>query len=273
MNSRVRTMVECSMLIALATVLSLLKLVDLPYGGSVTCASMLPIVIIAYRHGIRWGLVSGLVYGVIQQLLGLHTLTYVTTWQSILAVILLDYVLAFTVMGLGGVFRRACPRQSTALFCGALLGCFLRYLMHVISGATVWAGLSIPTTAALAYSLSYNATYMLPEAIILAAVALYLGSVLDFRPELPVRMTSDTADRAVLVCQTLSGLSALIGTVVAAVTLFPSLQDPESGDFDITRLTGETLAVPGIALGIGLFLCGALLLAAVIRDRKTAPRA
>lgn len=273
MNSRVRTMVECSMLIALATVLSLLKLADLPYGGSVTCASMLPIVIIAYRHGIRWGLSSGLIYGLIQQLLGLNTLSYVTTWQSVLAVILLDYVLAFTVMGLGGVFRGVCPRQSTALFCGALLGCFLRYLMHVISGATVWAGLSIPTTAVLYGSLSYNATYMLPETIILAAVALYLGSVLDFRPELPVRMAHDTADRAVIVCQMLSGLSALVGTVVATVTLFPALQDPDTGNFDITRLTGETLAVPGIALGVGLFLCGALLLAAVIRDRKTAPRA
>lgn len=273
MNSKLRTMVECSMMIALATVLSLIKLVDLPYGGSVTAASMLPILIIAYRHGTAWGLTSGLVYGVIQQLLGLNTLSYVTTWYSILAVILLDYVFAFAVMGLGGVFRRICPRQSTALFCGALLGCFLRYLMHVISGATVWAGLSIPTTAALAYSLSYNATYMLPEAIILAAVALYLGSIIDFRADIPVRMAPEESDRAALVCRAAAGLTALAGTIVATVTLFPSLQNAETGDFEITQLSAASLTVPGIALGIGFLLCGVLMLVAVLREKKTAPRA
>ena len=74
-------------------------------GGEIIAflASMLPIIIIAYRHGTGTGLMAGLVYGIIQQLLGLNTLSYVTTWQSILAVILLDYIVAFLVLGLGGI--------------------------------------------------------------------------------------------------------------------------------------------------------------------------
>ena len=92
---RNRKLVESALLVAIATVLSMVKLVELPYGGSITLASMLPIVLIAYRSGILWGLGSGFVYGVIQQLLGLKNLSYFTTWQSILAIILLDYLVAF----------------------------------------------------------------------------------------------------------------------------------------------------------------------------------
>ena len=65
-NKKVIGMVECAILIALATVLSLIKFVDLPYGGSITVASMLPIALISYRRGLGWGLGSALVYAVIQ---------------------------------------------------------------------------------------------------------------------------------------------------------------------------------------------------------------
>ena len=55
-QTKTRTLVECAILIAIATVLSLFKLLDLPYGGSITLASMLPIVLLSYRHGLVWGL-------------------------------------------------------------------------------------------------------------------------------------------------------------------------------------------------------------------------
>ena len=105
-NKTVRALVESAMMVALATVLSLLKIIELPYGGSVTVASMLPMIILAYRHGLGWGFGAGVVYAALQQLLGLNNLSYVTGWQSVLAVIMLDYIVAFTVVGLGGIFRR-----------------------------------------------------------------------------------------------------------------------------------------------------------------------
>lgn len=233
--SRTRTLVECAMMVAVASVFSMIKLVDLPYGGSVTIASMLPIVIIAYRHGLRWGLGVGLVYGVIQQLLGLNTLSYVSTWQSILAVILLDYIVAFAVLGLAGIFRNM-KNQSAALVLGSILVCVLRYACHVVSGATVWAGLSIPDQAALLYSFAYNATYMLPETIVLVIVAYYLGSAIDLRRNLPIRVARTGSPKKVMV-KFGSGLLVCGMLIYDVAAVFSKLQNEETGDFFIQGLS------------------------------------
>ena len=156
MKKNVRAMTECSIMIALSTVLSLIKLAELPYGGSVTIASMLPIAIAVFRHGGAWGFATALVNAFIQMLLGLNNFSYFTTWQSILALAIFDYVLAFAVFSLSGIFKKAIKNQGVAITLGVLLASILRYACHVISGATVWAGLSIPDEAALLYSFSYN---------------------------------------------------------------------------------------------------------------------
>ncbi len=233
---RTRKMVEAALFVALATVLSVLKIAELPYGGSITLASMFPILLLSYRHGLRWGLGGGLVYGVLQQLLGLNNLSYFTTWQSVLAIIFLDYIIAFAVVGLGGVFRRTTQKQNLALGTGALFVCVLRYLCHVVSGATVWAGLSIPDGAALAYSLIYNATYMIPETIVLTAVAYYLGSLLDFRRDQPVRLVRARTAPEAGVLSLLAGVFALVGAVVDVSLIFPRLQNAETGKFDLSGL-------------------------------------
>ncbi len=233
---RTRRLVEASLLVALATVLSILKIAELPYGGSITLASMFPILLLSYRHGMRWGLGGGLVYGVLQQLLGLNNLSYFTTWQSILAIIFLDYIIAFAVVGLGGIFRRVVDNQALSLGTGAAFVCVLRYLCHVVSGATVWAGLSIPDGAALAYSLIYNATYMIPETIVLVAVAYYMGTLLDFRRDQPVRLVREKLSPEANVLSLLAGVFALIGVVVDVSLIFPHLQNAETGEFDVTGL-------------------------------------
>ncbi len=225
---------ESAIMIALATILSLLKLVDLPYGGSITFASMLPILLIAYRHGTAWGLLTASVHGVLQFILGTSVLSYVTGWASIVAVILLDYFFAFALIGLGGVFK-GMKSQKTALILGALLAGGARYVCHVISGATVWAGLSIPTGDALAYSLVYNATYMIPETIVLCAAAFYIAGMLNFSaPRLaPVKRGEGKS----LGWLSYIGGAALLGALVFdVVKVFPCLQDAESGEFDITGI-------------------------------------
>lgn len=232
--SRTRTLVECALMVAIASILSMLKLVDLPYGGSVTIASMLPIVIISFRHGLGWGLGSGLVYGVIQQLLGLNTLSYVTTWKSILAVILLDYVVAFAVIGLAGVFRKM-KSQSAALVYGSILAGLLRYVCHVISGATVWAGLSIPDNAALLYSFGYNATYMIPETIVLAIAAYYMGTAMNLRRDKPTRMTRTESPKNFKI-KLGSGLLICGMLIYDVAAIFSKLQNEETGDFFIQGL-------------------------------------
>ena len=224
-TNRVKVLVECAVMVALATVLSLIKLYELPYGGSVTAASMLPILIIAYRHGTGVGLGTALVYGVIQQLLSLKTLGYVSTWQSTVAVIMLDYVVAFAVIGLGGIFRKKGRSAASALLWGGLFVCILRYICHVISGATVWAGISIPTKAALIFSLSYNATYMIPETIILLTVGVYLASVLDFDAPIPVRVKNPSEDALTLILPAIGGLFLAGAIVFDAARTLPAAQE------------------------------------------------
>ncbi len=261
---RTRRMVEGALLVSLATVLSIFKIVELPYGGSITFASMLPIVLLSYRHGLRWGLGGAAVHALLQQLLGLNNLTFFTTWQSVVAIIVLDYALAFTLVGLGGIFRRVVPSQALSLTLGAITVCVLRYFCHVISGATVWAGLSIPTEEALLYSLGYNATYMLPEGIVLAAAAWYLGTVIDFRKEHPVRLVGKGQDDPAAHLLGLFAGLAFFGGLVADVSLvFARLQNAESGAFDITGLAAPRFA-ESVWLPVSIVSAGCVLLAALL---------
>ncbi len=256
---KTRILVESAVMIALATVLSLIKPVDLPYGGSVTLASMFPIILISYRYGVGRGLAAGLVYGIIQQLLGINTLSYVSTPQSIIAVILLDYIVAFLVCGLGGMFRKTVKNQAAALTLGSIVVCILRYICHVISGATVWAGISIPTAAALGYSFIYNATYMLPETIVLVIVACYVGSVIDLSTPLPTRLQKGKTTVAYSLLGVLSGVLAAAALICDVVAVFSKLQNAETGEFAITGFSSVNWTFVIIVTAAAAVICAALL--------------
>ncbi len=250
-------LVESALLLAVAAVLSLVKVLDLPYGGSITACAALPVLLVAYRHGTAWGLFTGFAYALIQLLTGLNTLSYVTTPLSVAAVIVLDYVLAFTVLGLGGIFRRQVESQGTALVLGALLTGVLRYIFHVIAGCTVWAGLSIPDGAALLYSLAYNATYMLPETLVTMLGAWYLSRAIDVRETVPTRAKAAAPIRRPAFVAGLLGKAALVVAAVwDIVLLFKPLQDPDTGDFVITNLSLVDWGTVGIitAAGVAVWL-------------------
>ena len=253
-----RALTESAVMIALATVLSLIKIIDLPYGGSVTIASMLPIALISYRHGMKWGFLSATVYGIVQQLLSLSTLSWVTSWQSIVAVILLDYIIAFTVIGIAGMFKKAIKNQALALAFGCFAVSLLRYACHVISGATVWAGLSIPDYAALSFSFAYNATYMLPETIILLVVAVYIGSMVDFKTAVPSRIKrADTPENLGWIAP-VSGLVAVSAIIADTVLVFQHIQD-EDGNFVIQNLANVNWVLVIAITAIAALIAGSLL--------------
>lgn len=179
-NKKVLMLCESAVMIALATVLSLLK-IELPYGGSITICSMLPILIIGYRYKPLAGCLTGLAYGFVQLLLGMSNFAYATSWTAAVMILLFDYLIAFAVIGLGGVFRDI-KNQAAGLALGALLAGALRFVCHFISGITVWGGFAEDMPAWL-YSLTYNGSYMLPETVILVAGAVVLGLIVDFRSE------------------------------------------------------------------------------------------
>ena len=127
MNHRkLRSLCEGAILVAAATALSYLKLFELPQGGSV-CIGMLPIFLYCVRWGWKSGLLASFAYGLLQLI---FDGAYAWSWQSML----LDYVLAFTVLGFSGIFAG----QKRGIFYGTVLGCILRFIVHYIAGVTIW---------------------------------------------------------------------------------------------------------------------------------------
>lgn len=255
-KSSVYRLTESAILIAIAAVLSVIKIVDMPYGGSVTAFSMLPLLIIAYRHGTRWGLFTAFTYSLIQLLLGLDNFSYATSFLAVVMIALFDYLLAFFALGLGGIFRGKLP-QGAALSAAAILSGVLRYLCHVISGCTVWAGLSVPTTEALVFSLSYNATYMIPEIIILVLGAVYVSRLLSLDG---VGISRTTVRRAQSPTATVLSAVAytllLITAVGDVIYIAPALQNASSGELFLSGLA--SLNWLGVllftAVGVVLFI-------------------
>ena len=266
--SPTRVLVEAAMMVAIGTVLSIFKLIDLPYGGGVTIAAMLPVIIISYRHGLGWGLLTGLVFGIIQQLLGLDNLGYVTGWISVIAVILLDYVVAYMATGLGGVFRKS-MKQPYALLFGAIVVGVVRFVFHTIAGATVWAELPIPTGASLAYSLGYNATYMIPETIITAVAGFYLGTVVDFRRVNLGNYEEDDAPTDIQWMKWIAGLLVTIVVIADVYLVFQHLQDAETGEFILSGLKNVNWPLFGIVTGAGFVIAAVLyILGKTLRKKK-----
>jgi thiamine transporter len=256
-KSKIVIYTECAIMVALATVLSMLPLVKMPDGGSITVASALPILVLSYRRGVRYGVLSGFLYSSLQLLLGLKNLSYFTTWYSVLAVILLDYLVAFTVVGLGGAFRKYFTSQANALAVGALTVSMARYILHTIAGATVWAGISIPTGATLVYSISYNATYMLPETIVLALAAFYIGGVLNFSAPRLSPIKKDEGHKIGWLSY-VGGAALLAALVYDVVAVFSCLQNADTGEFDITGIA-DVSWIPVIIVSIAGVLIAAIL--------------
>ena len=248
---------ESGLLLALAVILSVLRIIDLPYGGSITLASMLPLIIIAFRYGFKWGMLSGFVFGLIQMIIGLNVFSFVTGIIAVVAVAVLDYVLAFMATALGALYR---PMKNavTAFGLAALTVCAVRYIFHVISGCTVWAGLSIPTSDAFWYSLIYNATYMIPETIITVAAAIYIATVLDFSSPRLKANKSERKPMSVHILNAVSGFLFVAAVVTIVAMVFPKLQNAETGEFDITGISAVNTTALIIVAAFALVMICAL---------------
>ena len=207
--NKTKRLTESAMLMALGVVLELvgrMVIPPMPFGGQLTLVSMLPIVLISYRHGVRWGLVSGFTYAMLQMALGASTVTAAfqpgyfgegTMLLNALLMCLLDYVLAYTLLGLGGIFRDRIAHSGLALMLGSLVALGGRYLAHILSGYILFAGWAewfftqegfpawgaqlvetlSPAALGWVYSIVYNGMFMVPEILLTAVVALLLAKL------------------------------------------------------------------------------------------------
>ncbi|MBR1730942.1 MAG: energy-coupled thiamine transporter ThiT [Ruminococcus sp.] len=268
-KKKVLMITETALLIAFATALSMVKLFELPYGGSITAFSVVPIVIVAFRYGTKWGMLAGFVNALIQLILGAHNLSYATSAVAAIAIILLDYVFAFSFFGLASVFKKQIKNDSVSATFGTIFVCAIRYIFHVISGCTVWAGISIPTGAALMYSLSYNATYMIPETIINAAMAFWIFKTLDFNGDTITRAEKKKISLPALIFSSLSVLSLVAAVVIDAVTVFMPLQNAESGELDFSLISNVNTPLLIIATVVGVTLCVVFQIISITMRKKT----
>ena len=208
-NTKAKRLTESAMLLAMAIILELaakMIIPEMPFGGQVTLASMLPVVLISYRHGMRWGFVTAFAYALLEMALGAKTVSaaflpgYFGDGRMIASAIgmcLLDYVLAYTLLGLGGVFRNRIQNRSVALACGSLVALLARYVCHILSGYILFAGYAewfftqdgfpawgaqlveklSPVALGIVYSVVYNGMYMLPEMAITALAAVAVSRI------------------------------------------------------------------------------------------------
>lgn len=160
MKNNLRRLCEGAVMVAIAQILSYIKLWEMPWGGSIVLA-MVPIILFSVRWGLGSGLLAGFVFGVLQFMFDGG---FAIGWQSIIG----DYLLAFTVLGLAGLMKG----KKLGVFWGTLIGGFARFLVHYVVGATIWAAYMPDTffgmtmTSPWIYSLLYNIAYMGPNIII-----------------------------------------------------------------------------------------------------------
>ena len=175
---RTRILVEGALMIALASVLSEIKIPLWVQGGSIKLFAMVPLVLMSYRHGLKWGVFTAFVHSVIQMMMGFHNVLYCATLGSQILCILLDYILAYTCLGLAVLVPAALGRKTLWYGAGAAAVCFLRFVCSFLSGIVIWGAYAPEGTPVWIYSLTYNGGYMLPELIITTAGIVLLSSMM-----------------------------------------------------------------------------------------------
>ena len=209
MNMKTKRITESAMLLAVAIVLELVSkmfIPEMPFGGQITLVSMLPVVLISYRHGVKWGLVAGFTYAFLEMALGAKTVAaafqpgyFGDSVMLINALVMcaLDYLVAFTVLGIGGCFRGKIQKPGMALTLGSLVALLARYAAHTASGYILFAGWAewfftqdgfpawgaalvaslSPEALGFTYSLVYNGFYMIPEIVLTMVASMLLARI------------------------------------------------------------------------------------------------
>ncbi len=176
-HKRLVALCESAILLALSVVLSYIKFFELPFDGSITLFSMLPVSLVAIKYGWKWGLGTAFCFSWFQILQG-GVFGWGLTPGMLIGSLLLDYILAYTVLGFAGIFRK---KGYWGMLGGITLVCVLRFFIHFLAGIILWAnfeqfeafGQVIQNNPVL-YSICYNGVYMLPETVLTVVVAAIL---------------------------------------------------------------------------------------------------
>ena len=185
-STRIRALVECALMVALSVVLDLIPMPKWPQGGSLSIAAV-PIIFISYRHGIGWGLASGLVYSVVQMITGFYPPPSGTV-LGFIGVVLLDYVLAFTAFGLADLFAKPFGKRKLIGYgVGAVAVNLIRFVCSFLSGCIIWQSYTPEGMEPWWYSLTYNGGYMVPNAVICGIIIVLLCTFVNPKTLRPMK--------------------------------------------------------------------------------------
>ncbi|MGD9560276.1 MAG: energy-coupled thiamine transporter ThiT [Oscillospiraceae bacterium] len=175
--SRTAILVEAALMVALAFVLSMIKLYQLPWGGTISCFSTLPIILMSLRHSWRWGMATAAVYGIAQMFQGMDSVMAAKTLWAMVLCAALDYLLAYACVGLTGPIARRLGGRTGAIAAAITLTGLMRLVCSFFSGLLIWHAYAWPGWPVWAYSLAYNASWCVPDVAIVLVVALLLSRV------------------------------------------------------------------------------------------------
>ena len=164
-NTKITALCECAVMIALAFALSFAQIFKMPMGGSVTIASMLPIMLISVKYGIKIGLPTAFVYSLLQLLQAFmegDVFPYCETIATFTVCLLFDYVLPFTVLGLAGIFKnlKVFKNKEIAVYVGIVSVVAVRFLSHFITGVAIWGQWAPEGMGKFLYSFLYNGSFL-----------------------------------------------------------------------------------------------------------------
>lgn len=175
-NKKLMSLVECALFLAAAVALNYFKLLEMPLGGSIKFV-MIPLVLVSFRQGPKWGVGTSVAYVIIALILGRQDLMYAGNAGAIVLAAFADYILAYGVIGLASYFAKFFKNRTVGVAMGTFIVCFIRFIGHFISGATIW-GSYMPEEwekkGVILYSIVYNGAYMLPITIITVVVMVVL---------------------------------------------------------------------------------------------------
>jgi thiamine transporter len=168
-RSKTRMLVEAGFMLALAWVLSNVKVYEAPFGGSVTAGSMVPLIFFAIRWGMPYGLLVGSIHGLLQ-LITQPTYFAGLSVTSVILSIFLDYLVAFALLGLAGFSRKSLK----GILAGLFLGVTGRFVSHLLSGVVIWKSFAPENMNPWVYSFAYNGSYLGLELVICCVLVVTL---------------------------------------------------------------------------------------------------
>ncbi len=182
--SKTHALAESAIMLALSIALfAVSDMIPWPYayGGGFSLFGQVPIIIVSYRHGLKYGMIASTGLAIFEMLMGFKNFAYVTGIAAWLIVAFADYLVAFGCLGLGGVFKKKIKNQTAALITGGITVCIIRFICHFISGVTIWSGYAPENMLVGIYSFTYNGSYMLIETIITVIGLVAVSAAFNFK--------------------------------------------------------------------------------------------